>query len=78
MAIPVNPEFKIYRDVRFAFNPSRSKTELIVNCDGRATVNLLYTVPVLRLNGFVRPPDKVLLGKERTSFEVVGADPLGP
>ena len=62
----------------FAFNPSRSKTELIVNGDGRATVNLLYSVPVLRLNGSPRLPDKVLTGKERTSFEVVGADPLGP
>jgi hypothetical protein len=64
--------------VIFAFNPSRSKTELIVNGDGRATVNLLNSVPVLRLNGSPRFTDKVLTGKERTSFEVVGADPLGP
>ena len=67
--------------VILAFSASRSTTELRVNGDGSATVKSLYTIPVRRLNGFVGLDQLIynaLEGKERTWFDVVGADPVAP
>ena len=65
-----------------AFDDSTSFTEDNTRGLGIAIVKSLYTVPVTNVNGFIGSLvvfiDKALEGKERTSFEVVGADPLGP
>ena len=64
-----------------AFDDSTSFTEDNESDVGIAIVKSLYTVPVTNVNGFVGLVVliyKALEGKERISFEVVGADPVGP
>ena len=65
----------------FAFDASISNTELRVSADGRATVKLLYTDPVFRINGLLGFDILIFNdfeGRERTFAEVVGADAVAP